>query len=398
MVKPLVEYTLEGCIHCLTCMRKCPVDAIHLEKGYVKISTQSCIGCDLCSKSCPQNGFKVKNSHMQNTFEQYDYKVALVPGSFFADFKNIEEAGKMFWAIKSLGFDEVIDYSDVQGALYLEGIQLTEKSGELMLTSFCPCINTLIEKQYPMLFDQLLPLDYPVEVAAKMVRKRLEGKYERLGIYSLCDCISKMQLAKHPFGNENSQIDHAMGLSHIFPKANRLKNENKMDIVPNREGLCSVVSNFYHYGRLERPIISISGIDACIQALELAEFDCLDEIGLLALFACDGGCVGGRYLWSNPYVGAMRLEQLGNHAYKDVATIPVSSMQMKRQLDEKGKVNMKEAMSRFHAINKILEQLPQFDCGACGYPNCKALATSVYDHQASIQLCRVRKKDHHEIQ
>ena len=52
--------------------------------------------------------------------------------------------------------------------------------------------------------------------------------------------------------------------------------------------------------------------------------------------------------------------------------------------------NLKERMKKFNRINAILETLPQFDCGACGYPNCRALAEAIDLGQATHQICRVK--------
>ncbi len=394
MNKTLIGYHLESCEQCLKCIRACPTDAMYRHHERIEIDLNKCIYCGKCMEVCERHGLKTENSHMSTTLSNYDYTVALLPGSFFADFTSEKEAGRMMNAIKNLGFDEVLDYSDVEGAIYLETIQIAEKSQSLKIASFCPCINTLIQKHFPMLVEKLVPLDYPVEVAARQVRQRLEGKYAKIGIYSICDCVAKKLLAKEPYGNKDSAIDHVMTLSHIFPKANRAKNDESLPNHLCREGISSVVSDFYHYYQGERPLISVSGLDSCMKALELAEFGHLDEIGLLGLFACQGGCIGGRYLWSNPLCGRIHMDKLSATLQNEVAKL--ESKQMARLIDltqyQKDDLNFKERMQRFKRINQILETLPQYDCGACGYPNCKALAEAIDNGKISDDACRVKKE------
>ena len=36
----------------------------------------------------------------------------------------------------------------------------------------------------------------------------------------LCECVGKLSLAKHPFGNEESNIDYALSISKLFPQIN----------------------------------------------------------------------------------------------------------------------------------------------------------------------------------
>lgn len=390
MNKSFIHYSLDSCQHCNQCIRVCPTGAICRQNNEIVIDPHKCINCGLCVSACERKGLSVENAHFTQTHGLYDYTVALVPGSFFAHAKSKQEAGKMLQAIKNLGFDEVINYSDVEGALYIKSIEETQNADELKIASFCPCINALIQKQFPMLEEQLLTFDYPVEVAAKMVRQRLEGTYKKVGIYSLCDCIAKKKLAREPFGNENSAIDYAMSISHIFPKANRAKDERVQEIKLCREGIASVSADFYHYYQGIRSVIPVSGVSNCMRALELAEFGQLDEIGLLGLFPCQNGCIGGHYLWTNPLVGRLHLDKLSPVANQPIADLTGIDLCRNDNFDEIPQETLKERMRKFKRINEILETLPQFDCGACGYPNCRALAEAIDSGQATTSSCRVK--------
>ena len=390
MNKTLIKYDLDSCKHCAKCIRVCPTEAIWRQNNAIRIDANKCINCGLCVVTCDKKGLSVENAHLSETLNTFDYTVALIPGSFFAHAMSHEEAGQMLQAIQNLGFDEVINYSDVEGALYLASIERVKEDDELKIASFCPVINALIQKQFPMLKDQLLDLDYPVEVAAKKARQRLEKYYSNVGIYSLCDCISKKALAKAPFGNEKSNIDYAMSISHIFPKANKAKDNRSQETKLCREGIASVFSDFYHYYQEEKSVVSVTGISSCIKALELAEFGQLDEIGLLGLFPCQSGCIGGHYLWTNPLVGRLHLDKLSSKAMTPVASLEGIDLEREDDVEELPHENLKERMMKFNRINAILETLPQFDCGACGYANCRALAEAIDANQASASICRVK--------
>lgn len=392
MNKTLVTYHLDSCKHCAKCIRVCPTEAIYKKNNTLVIDSHKCINCGLCVSSCDKKGLSVENAHLSNTLDLFDYTVALVPGSFFAHAMSHEEAGQMLQAIQNLGFDEVINYSDVEGALYIESVKTAEFADELKIASFCPVINALIQKQFPMLRDQLLDLDYPVEVAAKKVRHRLGNQYEKVGIYSLCDCISKKWLAKEPFGNEKSAIDYAMSISHIFPKANKAKDNRSQKTNLCREGVASVCADFYHYYQAQKAVVSVSGMASCMKALELAEFGQLDEIGLLGLFPCQSGCIGGHYLWTNPLVGRLHLDKLSSQASTPIASLDDIDTVRDEEDEVIPQANLKERMQKFNRINTILETLPQFDCGACGYANCRALAEAIDLGQASVDICRVKRE------
>ena len=50
--KDLCVRTTEG-DHCTACVRKCPVQAIHLVQGFPVVDRQKCIGCGACEHVCP---------------------------------------------------------------------------------------------------------------------------------------------------------------------------------------------------------------------------------------------------------------------------------------------------------------------------------------------------------
>ena len=388
-MKSVIYYRLENCENCHKCLLKCPTGAISMKDNKISIDNKKCIHCDHCIEICENRGFKVKNEHMEDTFSSYDYKVVLVPTSLLSDFKNHTEAKQTFKAIQALGFDEVLQYSDIEGAMYLETMNYVENQNELKITSFCPTINKLIETNYPTLIDHLLPFEYPVEVAAKKARERLKDK-GRVGIYSLCECVAKMTLAKYPYGNHNSNIDHAMSISHVFPKINRLKNKEELDLEMSLTGIQSVVSDFFTFGQGSKPLVSVEGINNVKKILELAEFGHMDDIGILGLFACYKGCIGGYFLWSNPFIGRINIDQFVENATTNITPIHLEDY-YKTHIDKQTKQpSMKERMKRFKQISEILNTLPQFDCGACGYPNCRTLAEQIVDQQDNIETCRVR--------
>lgn len=326
---------------------------------------------------------------MEDTFNQYDYKVVLVPTSLLSDFKSDLEARQTFKAIEALGFDEVIQYSDIEGALYLESMNYVEKESELKITSFCPTINRLIELNYPTLIDNLLPFEYPVEIAAKKARERLKDK-SRIGIYSLCECVGKMTLAKHPYGNKKSNIDHAMSISHVFPKINRLKNKEEFDLKVSLTGIQSVVSDFFTFGQGTKPLVAVEGINNVKKILDLAEFGHMDDIGLLGLFACYKGCIGGCFLWSNPFIGRIYIDRFVENALPNKMILSHEDYYKPYDENTINQPSIKEKMKRFKQISEILNKLPQYDCGACGYPNCRTLAEQIADKQDDITTCRVQ--------
>lgn len=386
-MKPIAKCTQKKCVQCIKCLKSCPVNAISIVNHQVHINEEECIYCDVCIKECTSRILKVENVHVSETLHQHDHNVILIPTSLLSDMKSYDEFQRICAAILKLGFDEIVQYSDIEGFLYKKAIQESREKEGIWLMPFCPTINRLIEKNYPTLYDHILPYDYPVEIAARLIRKKTKGK--NVGIYSLCECVGKMTLAKYPFGNEESAIDYAMTISHIFPKINKNKNEDRHLINMNKYGVKSNVEDLF--GNRSLSVISVEGLNQTKSLLELLEFDRIHHVDLIAMYACYQGCIGGYYLWSNPYEGCYNIESMMDHYSKELIDLKEDDYVIQRQFNRHEMESIKEKMDRFMKVNEILEQLPQFDCGACGFANCRALAQGVVDGKVNIEICRVKK-------
>lgn len=387
-MKPVISWLDTKCSQCIKCLKSCPTDAISIVDEQVNIDEEKCIHCDVCIQRCPSRVLKVQSAHMNETLQCHEYNVALIPTSLLSDMKSYDDFQKICQAILKLGFDEVHHYSDIEGFLYKKAILESHEKEGIWLTSFCPTINQLIEKNYPTLLDGLLPYDYPVEIAARRIRQKLSDK--DVGIYSLCECVGKMTLAKEPFGNQDSAIDYAMTISHIFPKINKLKDDHKYPITMNRYGVKSNVEDLF--GNRSLSVVRVEGLNQTQSLLDLIEFDRIQHVDLVAMYACYQGCIGGYYLWSNPFEGCYNIESMMDEYTLENIELDEHEYRIDHQLDRQEMKSMKERMAWFAKVNEILETLPQYDCGACGFANCRSLAQSVVDGKVDIQRCRVRKQ------
>lgn len=393
MRKPIITYTLSACQKCLDCLKSCPTQAISLKNERVEINDKRCIACDQCINACNSCGLKASSADI-SCQSNYDYNVLLIPSSIYSDCSSVSEAGTLLAAMKRMGFDEVIDISDISGAVYKESIAYVEEHDEeCRITSFCPVINALVNVKYPMLAQRLLPIDYPLEIAARQVRKRLKDSKGKVGIFSLCECVGKLTLAKHPYGNMESEIDHALSIAELFPQITQNLSTEESEIAICREGLCSIISDYYKEYRGEKDLIAVTGFDKVKRVLELAEFENLHSIKLLALFACNSGCIGGHYLWGNPFVGRIHMERFLRLADKACADIKHEDMYKEHNTsDHETVMPMKEKLAHFMKVNEQLEYLPNYDCGACGLASCRMMAEEIIEGRRSLNDCIVYRK------
>ncbi|WP_027088820.1 [Fe-Fe] hydrogenase large subunit C-terminal domain-containing protein [Thomasclavelia saccharogumia] len=386
-MKPVISYLGNSCKKCIKCVKTCPMDAISIVNEQVIIDKDKCINCDICIQACDQKVLRVKQVDLQKALKKHDYNIALIPTAILSDLKTYQEIKNIAHAIKKFGFDEVVQYSDIEGTLYKQALKDSVGKHKVMLTSFCPTINKLIKNDYPTLIDHLLPYDYPIEIAAKKLRAKYKDK--NIGIYSLCECVGKLTLAKNPFGNETSNIDYALSISQMFPQINKLKDKEQSDIEINKYGVKSIVSDLF--GNRDLSVISVEGLPQIKKVLDLIEFDQLKHADLIALFNCYQGCIGGYYLWSNPFEGCFNIESMISQCHKDVAILEKTDYQKTHTINSDEK-NFKERLAWFNKVNAILETLPQFDCGSCGFANCRGLASRIASGEVDDSLCRVKRR------
>lgn len=45
------------------------------------------------------------------------------------------------------------------------------------------------------------------------------------------------------------------------------------------------------------------------------------------------------------------------------------------------------------SIDEVVELLPKYNCGACGYPGCKEMAIGLLSGEAKPELCKPMKKE-----
>lgn len=387
----VVSYTLHKCVKCMHCLKTCPTEAITIKDERVLISADKCINCGECISACRHFGLTAKGSTLVDA-KNYSKSICLVPSSIYCDCASEIEAKRLNAALEKLGFDELVYLSKYEGAIYEKVNEcLKDKPNEFFISAFCPVINELIKKQYPMLLDNQIDFDYPFNLAAKDVRKKY-GK--EAGIFLLCECPSKLAFGKYPYGNMESEIDHCLSIVDLFPFINSYMSEDEADLKLCKSGIKSVATGLGQ--RFDAQILSVNGMNKVRKALELSEFGLLKEVRYLSLSACFNGCIGGQFLWGNPFNGRINMHELLKCAHEDTKKYSLDEMTKESDDSLVQAKNMFEKLKRFNAINEVFDHLPGFDCGACGYPSCRSMAEAIVNQKQNYQDCQIlRKKGQH---
>ncbi len=399
----------EKCKGCVACMKRCPTEAIRVRNGKAKIHYDRCISCGECVRICPHNAKKAVYDEL-SIIDNYKYKVALPSPSFFGQFSNLDDLGKIIEALKLIGFDEVVEVA-VGAELATDATRRVLNQGKIkkpIISTACPAVLQLILIRYHSLTENLLNLLAPVDIVAKLARenaiKKTKLKAEEIGIFFISPCPAKVFALKSGFGVKSPVVDGVLSASDIYLKLlSELKNIrfHTEEIKSGGMGIAWASSGGESSGAMRDKYIYVDGIENCINVLKELEDNKLEDIDFVEMNACISGCVGGVLNIENPFVARSRIRELQKSLPKANNSIDLLGKDLDYFLWEcspetndvmKLDDDFMVALQKMSAIDNILKDLPGLDCGNCGAPSCRAFAEDVVNGEAKLELCDRREE------
>ncbi|MCR5829392.1 MAG: 4Fe-4S dicluster domain-containing protein [Lachnospiraceae bacterium] len=393
------------CKGCINCIKRCPTEAIRVRNGKAVITKEFCIDCGECIRHC-KNHAKLSTHDSLDSMSEFKYTVALPAPSLYAQVNNIEDVNIVLTALKRMGFSDVFEVSaaaEIVSSLSREYVRNHKENWPLISTA-CPTVTRLIRVRFPNLLEHLLPILPPMEVAAKMARKRAMKKTglpsEDIGIFFISPCPAKVTSVKFPLGYEKSEVDRVLAMKDVYPgliqAMKEVVEEDKVEelSVTGNIGISWGGSGGEAGGLLTDSYLAADGIENVIKVLEdLEDNKFANTLSFIELDACSGGCVGGVLTVENPFLAKVKLKSLRKYLpiarthdapddidlefSRDVAYEPVFNLGG----------NMSERLTKMSQLEELMEKFPGLDCGSCGAPTCKALAEDIVRGEARETDC-----------
>ncbi len=398
------------CIGCTNCIKRCPTEAIRVRNGKAKIIENKCIDCGECIRLCPENA-KDSVSDSLDKIKDYKYKIALPAPSLYSQFGENESPGKVLAALKAVGFDDIFEVSRAADIVSEHTKKVVANSTKFpLISSSCPVILRLIQVRFPNLIDNILTIDSPAEISAKIARRETSKNLNidplDIGIFFISPCPAKVTSVKSPIGLKKSDIDGVISFKEIFPFIVRnLKTcDEPLPFYLSGKAIGWARSGGETFSLGINDYICVDGIENVIRILDDIEDERLTGIRFAELLSCTNGCVGGVLAIENPSIARNRIRRLSeNFSSQDInknLDLSEDDVFLKEKiLPRKNNIfgsNFSEAMAKMSQTIEIKEQLPSLDCGACGSPSCQAMAEDIVLEQTDMDDCMVLFKKKYE--
>ncbi len=419
----IISTIKQNCRRCYTCVRDCPAKAIRIEEGQASVVPERCISCGNCTMVCSQDA-KAYASGIEGVLRLLAKGngagrdgapvvagapvAALLAPSFPVGFSA--PPSQVIGALRQAGFTYVVevafgaDLANEACRAYLE-----EHPTGLHIASACPAVVEYVRKYHPSLTDRLMPIVSPMVATAFAVKERYG---DGVRCVFVGPCVAKKAEILDPHIDEAieevvtlselSKILAALGVdpARVEPAEFDPPHAGTARIYPIPGGLFD--SAGIGAGLRDPRLIVVSGKDETVETLAgIPDGPLEDEDnGLLLVEAlmCRG-CYAGPGVASSESVvarGRRVAEFASNRARRQAqGSLPPyepgdGHLDLSRRFEPNDQRTQEPTDEEIRDIlahtNKYFPG-DELDCGACGYPTCRAKAVAVYAGMAEEAMC-----------
>ncbi len=402
------------CIACVACTRACPTRAIRVRDRLARLKPELCIDCGACIDACPYDAARARTSTPAD-LRRFKYTVAIPSMTLYAQFGREVAPEQVLHALPRVGFDAFYDMSwmleMVAGAT---DAWISECRGPWPRISVtCPAIVRLIQIRYPDLLANLIPIETPRELAAKLLRRRLAAELklapEEIGIFFITQCTAIMNSILAPVGLERSYFDGAFGINELYGPilkalAQGVSAEQGLGALAtadsvSRAGLMWAMSGGEIAAMRNANTMTVSGVREVMGTFDRIESGKYQSVDFIEAYICPGGCVSGCLVIEERYIAQRTLQRISRRRPTQVNIKEERIRALLRDqffaMEEEIKArpvpaiprDLRQAIAWKRERSALLDRLPRKDCGACGAPDCETHAEDCLRGEATEDGC-----------
>ena len=390
-----LQLKTSDCKNCYKCIRHCSVKSIKFSGSQAHILPNECILCGTCYVVCPQDAKQIRNDvrNVKSAIADGKKVVASLAPSFAANYgvgiKAVSEA------VKKLGF-AYAEETSVGAEIVKKEYEKILKDGstDVLISSCCHTVNTLIQKYYPDQIPHLAHVLSPMQAHSKYIKEKDPDAY----VVFIGPCISKKEEADKYKGYADTVLTFGEFTGWLSEEGVTLtpceddKSVNKSALFPTSGGILRSMNR----DDLDYSFLVIDGMDNCRRALEDIRSGEIKNC-FIEMSACAGSCING------PVMEKIKAEPVKNYLAVDkyagkgdfLTELPESESIKKTFAVEAAYKDYPSEAQIKEILVKMGKTTPEHElnCGSCGYNTCREKAVAVYQGKADFTMCLPYLKD-----
>ncbi|NLG58021.1 MAG: ferredoxin [Clostridiales bacterium] len=357
---------------------------------------ERCIDCGECIRICDYHA-KVAQTDTLEDIRRFAHPIALPAPTLYGQFRHLTDLSVIYQALIAIGFKEVADVArgaDVVTLAIRRALKDPQRPRPL-ISSACPTVTRIIQARFPALIPNIVPLRQPMEIAAQIARRNYAREHgvrpEEIGVFFITPCAAKMTAIRSPIGHAVSAVDGAISVVEIYGHIHSLVAKIKPSgRIPGFSplGIGWAGSGGELDAAAPRNSIAVDGIENVIRVLEEVDNNTITDLDYFEGSACLGGCVGGPLNYENNYLARNTIQTIQNAMPKTqpeqlvkAGDLAQESLYFDQEILPNDAMKLHEsiagAIERMEEMNRIIEELPGYDCGSCGSPTCRSFAEDI---------------------
>ena len=409
----IITVNSEKCVGCNACIRSCPAPEANITKMLddgrfvTTVNSERCIACGECVRSCLHGArdYIDDTAEVMDAINKKERLIILATPSiktvFPQKWKNI-----LNWFRKQgcMVFD-VSFGADICTWAHIRAIQ--NGVVENIITQPCAAIVKYIETYQPSILKNLSPIQSPILCTA-IYMKRYLRLTNRIAVLSPC-VAKKNEFTETMFVDFNVTFQKMM--EYFNENDIRILIDNNDDLAYNFDGEQGQMGAIYPKpGGLrdnlllhdpDIDIVNSEGVHKVYPELDMyAKLTESNKPKVFDVLSCEFGCNVGAGASSQrslfeimQTMNNVEKEASGRRKIKggffrasedkilkrfDEELMLEDFVRKYRQFEPSYEPTLEELEPVFHSIGKYTEADKNFNCHACGYSSCKAMATAIY--------------------